>query len=122
MNALICFAVRVFTFGSIGPDSFSEASLSHAYHVRWALSSATFVLAAFALSVTRHVAARWTVALAAFSTFIGYYSLMWFGRTAAVRDVVPAFAGAWLANVVAAVASVVLLKLASERSRPTLVE
>jgi lipopolysaccharide export LptBFGC system permease protein LptF len=81
------------------------------YHMRWALSCATLVLALFALSVTRHLVARWTVALAAFGICLGYYALLWAGRGAAVQDALPAFAGAWLPNVVLAIVSVTLLKL-----------
>ena len=93
-----------------------EGNLLFTYHARWALSCATLVLALFALSVTRRLVRRWTVALAAFGTYVGYYWLSWAGRAAALQDSVPAFAGAWLPNVVLAIVSVALLKVARPKN------
>ena len=79
-------------------------------------SCATFVLALFALSVTRRLAARWTVSLAAFGIFFCYYALTWTARAAALQDALPPFAGAWLPNVAFAVMSVMLLAFVSPQS------
>jgi len=89
--------------------------LSYSYHMRWALSSATLVLALFALSVTRRIVAGWTTALAAFGACFSYYVVMWAGRAAALQNTLPAFVGAWLPNVVFAVVSVTLLIVASSQ-------
>ena len=96
-------------------ESSSDTELWYTYHMRWALSCATLVLALFAVSVTRRIVARWIVALAAFGACFSYYCLLWIGRAAALQDTVPAFIGAWLPNVVFAVLSVALLK----RSHPS---
>jgi hypothetical protein len=74
--------------------------LAYAYHMRWALSCATVVLALFALAMTRRIAARWGVALAASGACLSYYVLMWIGRTGALQEALPAFFGAWLPNAV----------------------
>jgi hypothetical protein len=97
----------------MGPEVLQDLRFS--YHVRWALSCGTLVLALFALSVTRRIVARWTVALAALGAFSGYYWLLWIGRKAALQDTLPAIVGAWLPNAVFAVVSVALLKVASSR-------
>ena len=73
--------------------------------MRWALSCATLVLALFALAMTRRIEARWAVALAAVSACFSYYVLMWIGRAAALHETLPAFAGAWLPNMVFALVS-----------------
>ncbi len=95
-----------------------EGNLLFSYHQRWALSCATLVLALFALSVTRRLAARWTAALAALGTCFSYYWLIWTARAAALQDTLPAFAAAWLPVAVFAVVSVASLKVASLRRDP----
>jgi hypothetical protein len=90
-------------------NSISGALLSYSYHMRWALSCATLVLALFALSVTRRIVAGWTTVLAAFGACFSYYVFMWAGRAAALQETLPAFVGAWLPNLVFAVVSVALL-------------
>jgi len=94
-----------------GSRSANLPFLYHAYHVRWALSGATIVLVVFALSLTRRLVARWTVSFAAFAACFGYYALLSAGREAALQGTLPAFAGAWMPNVVFAIVSVTLLKL-----------
>jgi Lipopolysaccharide export system permease LptF/LptG len=97
--------------------SSSDSELWYTYHMRWALSCATLVLALFALSVTRRLVARWTVALAAFGACFSYYWLLWIGRAAALQETLPAFVGAWLPNLAFVVVSVALLRAASPKSR-----
>lgn len=89
--------------------SSSDSELWYTYHMRWALSCATLVLALFAVSVTRRVVARWAVALAAFGACFIYYCLLWIGRAAALQATLPAFVGAWLPNAAFAVLSLALL-------------
>jgi hypothetical protein len=98
--------------------SSSDSELWYTYHMRWALSCATLVLALFAVSVTRRIVARWTVALAAFGAYFSYYWLLWIGRAAALQDTLPAFVGAWLPNLAFVVVSVALLRVASPKSGP----
>jgi len=74
--------------------------LAYAYHMRWALSCATLVLALFALAMTRRISARWGVAIAASGACFSYYVLMWIGRAGALQEALPAFLGAWLPNAV----------------------
>jgi len=74
--------------------------LAYTYHMRWALSCATLVLALFALAMARRIVARWAVALAAVCACFSYYVLMWIGRAGALQEALPAFMGAWLPNAV----------------------
>jgi lipopolysaccharide export LptBFGC system permease protein LptF len=75
-------------------------SLAFDYHMRWALSCATFVLAAFARSVIPRRPMRiWTLGVLVVGTYVGYYALMFVGRAAAIAGTVPTFVGAWLPNV-----------------------
>src|SRR5206468_4555902 len=90
--------------------SSSDSELWYTYHMRWALSCATLVLALFGVSVTRRIVARWTVALAAFAACFSYYWLLWIGRAAALQATLPAFVGAWLPNLAFAVVSLALLE------------
>ena len=64
--------------------------LAYTYHMRWAFSCATLVLALFALAMARRIVARWAVALAAVCACFSYYVLMWFGRAGALQDALPA--------------------------------
>jgi lipopolysaccharide export LptBFGC system permease protein LptF len=111
------------TLGELGQQIDSDrrsglwvGNLLFSYHERWAFSCATVVLALFALSVTRYLVARWTVALAAFGTYLCYYAILWGGRAAAMQDALPVFPAAWLPNLVFALVSVVSLKMASHPS------
>jgi hypothetical protein len=74
--------------------------LAYTYHLRWAISCATLVLALFSLAMTRLMVARWAVALAALGTPPSYYALLWAGRAWTLRETLPAFVGAWLPNMV----------------------
>jgi hypothetical protein len=90
--------------------------LAYSYHMRWALSCATLVLALFALAMVRRIVARWAVALAAVCACFGYYVLMWIGRAGALQEALPAFVGAWLPNAVFALVWLALMA-ATARSR-----
>ncbi len=84
--------------------------LTFSYHQRWSLACATAVLALFALGVLgRRPSARWTLGLAAVGGCFAYYTLLFLGRSAALGGSVPAFAGAWLPNVVFVLVSILLL-------------
>lgn len=84
----------------IGLTDWDPRVLAYTYHMRWALSCATLVLALFALAVARLIVARWAVALAAVCACFGYYLLMWIGRAGSLQEALPAFVGAWLPNAV----------------------
>jgi lipopolysaccharide export LptBFGC system permease protein LptF len=124
---LVSKGINELTLGELGQQIESDrrsglpvGRLLFTYHMRFALSCATLVLALFALSVTRHLVARWTVALAAFGTCFGYYAMLWTARAAALQEDLPAFAAAWLPNVVFAVVSAVLLRVDAgpDKARP----
>ena len=99
-------------------DSPSVSVLSYTYHMRWALSCSTLVLALFALSVTRRLVHGWAVALAAFGACFSYYWIMWAGRAAAMQETLPAYAAAWLPNMVFAVVSIAVVTFTSHRPGP----
>lgn len=91
--------------------------LALSYHQVWALSCSTFVLAVFALSVvTRWRAGRLVLAGVAFGAYLGYYLLLFLGRTYVLGGTLPAFAGAWLPNVVLGLVSAALMTIGSRRS------
>jgi lipopolysaccharide export system permease LptF/LptG-like protein len=90
-------------------EPFSEAALSYTFHMRVALSSATFLLALLALALSRQVVTRRMASLAFFGMCASYYGIMWAGRAAALRETLPAFVGAWLPNIGVALLAVVLL-------------
>jgi hypothetical protein len=98
----------------------SFRGLAYDYHVRWALPCATLVLALFALSVvTRCRGGRFVYAVAACSAYLGYYLFLFAGREYARDGTLPAFAAAWLPNVVIIGVSAALLKLLPQRLIPT---
>jgi len=90
-------------------------ALAYSYHMRWALSCATLVLALFALAMARRIVARWAVALAAVCACFSYYVLMWIGRAGALQEAVPAFVGAWLPNAVFALVWLALTAVTARR-------
>ncbi len=91
--------------------------LTFAYHLRWAFSCATVVLALFAASMSYlRSTGRASLFIFAVVGLFGYYVLLYFGRAAALLGTVPAFAGAWLPNVVCLLLSTVLLNGAWRRS------
>lgn len=106
-------------------DSFTHAGRTresrkfrHTYHMRLALPFATFALALFALSVMpRRAVGHWILGLATCGACLAYYFLLGAGEIVGHQGTLPAFAGAWLPNVVFAVASAALLMAGSYRSR-----
>jgi hypothetical protein len=90
-------------------ELFSEAALSYTFHMRLALSSATFLLALLALALSRQVVTRRMASLAFFALCASYYGIMWAGRAAALQETLPAFVGAWVPNIGVALLAVVLL-------------
>jgi lipopolysaccharide export LptBFGC system permease protein LptF len=104
---------RLGSFRRTGLTDWDPRVLAYTYHMRWALSCATLVLALFALGMTRRVVARWAVALAAVCACFSYYVLIWIGRAAALQEAVPAFVGAWLPNGVFALVWLALTAVAA---------
>jgi lipopolysaccharide export LptBFGC system permease protein LptF len=82
------------------------------YHFRWALSCATLVLAAFAISIVprRGSVHTWMLSVLLIVTYVGYYALMFAGRAAALAGTVPTFVGAWLANAMFVMIAIATLK------------
>jgi hypothetical protein len=72
--------------------------LAYSYHLRWALSSATVILAMFALSMAQRMVTGWVVGPGALGTLLIYYVLLWSGRAAVLQHSLPAVVGAWLPN------------------------
>jgi CubicO group peptidase (beta-lactamase class C family) len=93
-----CLATLAWILPSANQIDWDPRVLAYTYHMRWAFSCATLVLALFALAMARRIAARWAVALAAVCACFSYYVLMWIGRAGALQEAVPAFVGAWLPN------------------------
>jgi hypothetical protein len=95
--------------------------LTFSYHQRWAFSCATVLLALFAASMSylRSTGRARLFIFAAVGLF-GYYVLLYFGRAAALLGTVPAFAGAWLPNVVCLLLSAILLNVTWRRSQTQL--
>jgi lipopolysaccharide export LptBFGC system permease protein LptF len=89
--------------------------LAYTYHLRWALSCATLVLALFALAMTRRIAARWGAAIAASGACFSYYALLWAGRAWTLRETLPAVVGAWLPNMVFVLVWLALTAIAARR-------
>jgi len=103
--------------GSVSSD---EARLAiYRFHQIWALSFASLVLALFGLSISRHFLSRWTSALSGLGTIVGYYVLLWVGQSTARLGVVPAAVGAWLPNVVLAIAGLAIF-ITTSRTPETL--
>jgi hypothetical protein len=93
--------------------------LAHAYHLRWSMPWATFALALFALcAMPRRGVGRSMLGLAAIATCVAYYGLLFVGEGLGQQGTLPAFAAAWLPNVVFIAGSAALLILAAHRSGP----
>lgn len=93
----------------------NSAILPVVYHARWALSCGTLLLALFALSVLgRSHVTRWGIGFLASGAYIGYYLNLFDGQLSLLRDILPAFAVAWLPNALVVILAVALLKVASE--------
>jgi lipopolysaccharide export system permease LptF/LptG-like protein len=106
---------RLRSFEGSGLAGWDSRVLAYTYHMRWALSCATLVLALFALALTRRMEARWAVALGATGACFSYYVLMWIGRAGALQESFPAFVGAWLPNAVFALLRLALTAVAPRK-------
>src|SRR5205807_6472380 len=104
--------------GGKTPDAWMRVRvLAFAYHERWAFSCATVILALFAASIGyRRSTGRASLFIFAAVGLFGYYVLLFFGGAAVLHGTVPAFAGAWLPNVVCLLLSAVLLNVTWRRS------
>ena len=98
------------------------------FHLRFALSTASIVLAAFLFAAAGSgVALR---ALLAFAACFAYWVLIFVGEGLAVYSpvapgfagTIPVFAGAWLPNVVFAVSTILIVSSRSSRLRGSVVE
>ena len=87
------------------------------YHTRWALSCAPLALTLVALSVvTRRHVRRSILGVAFCGALVSYYLLFRAGTEAGLHGALPAFAAAWLPNVVFAVVSAAVTKIHSRSS------
>ena len=94
-----------------GPDADRiNRNIEFTYHMVWALPWATLALALFALSINQWRIGRIGLCAIAFSTYFGYYLLLFTGRTYALDGTLPAYAAAWLPNIVFAASSAALAK------------
>lgn len=94
--------------------------LAYSYHQRWALSCATVVLAVFALSMAPRMVTGWAVGPGALGTLLIYYVILWSGRAGVLQLNLPAFVGAWLPNMLFALACVADIAATSRRApRPS---
>jgi hypothetical protein len=93
--------------------------LALAYHLRWSLPCATFALALFAVcAMPRRPVGRSVLGVAAVATCLTYYALLFAGEALGRQGALPAFAAAWLPNVVFAAGSAALLTMTADRSGP----
>jgi hypothetical protein len=84
-------------------------NLAFAFHFRWALSFAPFVLGLFALSVMpRRPFRRWMLGVLGCGACLAYYVLLAAGDHAARGDVLPVIGAVWLPNVIFVMASVAM--------------
>ena len=94
--------------------------LAIAYHSRWAFSSATFVLTLFSFAIIRrHSVARTILGLAACALYFAYYLGPSDVTELSRGGGPPAFAVAWLPNVIMIVTSVALATIRPRSLRRT---
>jgi lipopolysaccharide export LptBFGC system permease protein LptF len=87
------------------------------YQERPGLSFSPLVLAFFALSIAAGGSLkRWALGIAACVTFVGYYILLYAGRSLALDGTLPAYVSAWSPNAAVALAAA-LLTLSKSRTR-----
>jgi lipopolysaccharide export LptBFGC system permease protein LptF len=92
--------------------------LERAYHLRWALPCAPFVLALFALTIRGRTPAHWWLpALAALGACVAYYLLLVAGQAAGERGLLPPVAAAWLPNVLVVAVCLFTSRREPENSR-----
>lgn len=105
--------------GELWQLSSADALLN--FHTRLALGSAPLVLAVFALSIVRmKPVRRWTLGIAAVGTIVGYYMVLYGGRSMALDGKAPAFAAAWLPNATFLLLALMLTALSRRsQARPT---
>lgn len=101
---------------SLRPDA---RSLSLNYHRRWALASAPFVLACFAVALTRRRHRRILLLLAGCLAIVGYSVAMDSARGLAVDGTLSAFAAAWAPNIMFLIMSLAILAISSQRLNRT---
>jgi hypothetical protein len=101
---------------------FSSPGFAFNFHTRVALAFAPLVLALFALTIVRaKLARRWIAGVSAVIALVGYYMLLYGGRSLVLEGRVPPYAGAWLPNMVVALLAGSLALVSARRpgTRPT---
>jgi hypothetical protein len=92
-------------------------SLALAYHARWALGSAPFFLAVFALTFTsRRQWSRAMLVLSGVVMFFIYYVVMSSARGLGLDQTIPPIAAAWAPNLAFVMLSLVIMKFTAPRA------
>jgi hypothetical protein len=99
----------------------NRATIAIAYHSRWALWWATFLLVLFAFIVRTRTTSRIAIVAAAGAVSIGYNVLVGVGFTLAWNGSVSPAVGAWFANVIFVALTSVLIAGGTDSSREALV-
>jgi len=95
----------------------SGQQVAFRYHFIWALPWASLALALFALSVVnRWYFGRISLWMIALGTYVGYYVLLLAGRMYGLDGTLPAYAAAWLPNLVFAAFAAALTAVRSPRA------
>jgi Lipopolysaccharide export system permease LptF/LptG len=85
------------------------------YHMRLALAFATFALSLFAMSLLALCRRRGVIVIGAVGAILGYYALLFYGRSFALEHQLSPPVAAWLPNVAFALLSVALTLSARPR-------
>jgi lipopolysaccharide export LptBFGC system permease protein LptF len=109
---------RIGSYRRAGIVGWDAHLLAYSYHQRWALSFATVILSVFALAMTQRMVTGLAAGLGALGTLLIYYVLLWAGRAGVLQRNLPAFVGAWLPNMLFALACIAVIVSASRRASP----
>jgi hypothetical protein len=97
-------------------ESSRVRALALSYHQRWSLACASAVLALLAIGMLGcQLTGRRTLPLAVMAACSAYAVPLFLCRPAVLSGSLPAFAGAWLPNIVVVLFAAILLKMAPER-------
>lgn len=87
----------------------SDAALAFHFHARCALAVSPLMLVAFAWSTVKATARTWVAGCAAVGALVAYDMLLYGGQRLTLVGHLPAFAAAWLPNVVLMMIAVALM-------------
>lgn len=101
------------TFGELWRPTSPDSAFN--LHVRLAFACSPLIFTVFSLAIARWRAKHWTAGIVAVSAFVGYYMLLYGGRSLVLAGEIPPSMAAWLPNVT--VVFVTLLLTGSSRRR-----